>query len=177
MSCLSSTVFIFFINHLWAKIADACCAHGPRSPRESAPSLADLVFFQLVRLESNSAGVAWSLGCTLILCSCPDPTRISSPGIRHDTSAYGLSEGWRAQHGRGCVFPQPHILPSAGVISQSIFQTKLPPARFWSLKQAEISAGKIDFTALTLSFHIHGPPAKKSSGCSTKTLSRVCFSD
>lgn len=80
MSCLSSTVFICFINHLWANIADTCSAHPPRSPRESARSLVDCTLFQLVRLESNLAGVAWSLGCPVIPHSRPKSHQCQLPG-------------------------------------------------------------------------------------------------
>lgn len=80
MSCLSSTVFICFINHLWANIADTCSAHPPCSPRESARSLVDCTLFQLVRLESNLAGVAWSLGCPVIPHSRPKSHQSQLPG-------------------------------------------------------------------------------------------------
>lgn len=187
MSCLSSTVFICFINHLWANIADTCSAHPPRSPRESARSLVDCTLFQLVRLESNLAGVAWSLGCPVIPHSCPKSHQSQLPGKqtryisiwsvrglgfffqeRDFCRTRALASRTGEHKGGGFLFSQPHVLTSASVIYQFIFWTKLPPAGFWSTDQAEISAGKIYFTALSLSFHIWGPPVQKSLSCSTE---------
>lgn len=95
------------------------------------------------------------------------------PGKRFLQGTSTCKQNKRAWQGRGFLLSQSHVFPYVSVICQFIIQTKLSLAGFWSLDQAEISAGKIYFTVLSLPSHIL---LQKGLGCSTMSLNTVCFS-
>lgn len=81
------------------------------------------------------------------------------PGKRFLQGSSTCKQNKRAQQGRGFMLFQSHIFPCVSMICQFMIQTKPSLAGFWSLDQAEISAGEVHFTVLSLPSHI---PVKKA---------------